>query len=265
MKRFAVLTDIDGTIIHSAGFYADGDILVETSGAYSGYMHPSVKNAIGLISNTATIIPVTTRSVDQYRRINWPEGTRPDIAIVTNGANLVTPDANKTGVVSLIDEAEHELWRQEIISTERRLGSFSCVRDTRVVDGSYVLAILNDASRVQGHPSCLDVDTTLKVFREGKKVYYFPPYINKSIALAHVRRQIPDAFVIAAGDSLNDVAMMTYADFAFAPSSLKSCMANRQAVTFIPDEEFEGALMPSILGLIASAPDKCRGGDSSGV
>ena len=260
MKKYVVLTDIDGTIIHSARFYADGDILVESSGTHKGYMGPSVARVIESIANVATVIPVTSRSIDQYLRINWPAGTKPVVAIVTNGANLVVSDLGGTRVVPLVEDVNQGFWRQELDATKGRIGAYSCVRSARIVDDSYVLAILDGTSLTQEHPSCLDVDSSFSVFREGKKVYCFPPHVNKSLAVAYLRKTRPNALIIAAGDSLNDIAMLMAADYAFAPSSLEHRLTCSKKATFIASEIFESTLMPCILNLIAREPVSCLEG-----
>ena len=39
--------------------------------------------------DTVSIIPVTTRSIEQYNRIQWPKGFRPEYEVVANGGILL--------------------------------------------------------------------------------------------------------------------------------------------------------------------------------
>ncbi len=45
--------------------------------------------------SSSLLVPVTTRSVDQYRRIRWPGSREPDLAVTTNGAILLEPRADQ--------------------------------------------------------------------------------------------------------------------------------------------------------------------------
>lgn len=81
-----IFSDLDGTLIFSASRKQPGDIVCE----YKDNREISciTKRQAELLPGL-TIIPVTTRSIEQYRRIRFPEGFSPEYALTDNGGTLL--------------------------------------------------------------------------------------------------------------------------------------------------------------------------------
>lgn len=81
-----IFSDLDGTLIFSASRKQPGDIVCE----YKDNREISciTKRQAELLPGLA-IIPVTTRSIEQYRRIRFPEGFSPEYALTDNGGTLL--------------------------------------------------------------------------------------------------------------------------------------------------------------------------------
>ncbi|MDR1579784.1 MAG: hypothetical protein LBS35_05460, partial [Synergistaceae bacterium] len=106
VRRFVLFaSDLDNTLIHSYRVAEAGDICVETrDGKKLSFMSPKAHGILKDIAAKCAFVPVTTRSLEQYRRLDL--GVKPKYALVANGALL------------LIDGEVDELWASE---TRRRL------------------------------------------------------------------------------------------------------------------------------------------------
>ena len=82
---YAMFSDLDGTLIFSAAKRLPGDVLVELRG---GEEISCVTSRQAELLPGLEVIPVTTRSIEQYRRIAIP-GFSPEFAIVDNGGTLL--------------------------------------------------------------------------------------------------------------------------------------------------------------------------------
>ena len=90
MKGIVFASDLDNTLLYSRSHKREGDVCVEhIKGEAHGFMTPLAIERLREVSQKVRLIPVTTRSVEQYRRIEWPEGTAPEYAVTTNGAVLL--------------------------------------------------------------------------------------------------------------------------------------------------------------------------------
>lgn len=89
MKKILFACDLDNTLIHSyKKKYAD-DICVEIyNGNEQSFISARTKNLLKEIAEKIIFVPITTRSVEQYKRIFWFENFSPSFAVTTNGAKF---------------------------------------------------------------------------------------------------------------------------------------------------------------------------------
>ena len=86
--KFNVLfSDLDGTLIFSTNRKKVGDIVIELKDGAD--ISCITARQAELLPEIRNIIPVTTRSVEQYRRIEFPEGFAPEYALCDNGGTLL--------------------------------------------------------------------------------------------------------------------------------------------------------------------------------
>lgn len=96
MKEILLACDVDNTLIHSWKHRKEGDLCIEHIGEKEqGYMSRKAAELYSSLPENILLVPVTTRSVDQYRRIRWPGSREPDLAVTTNGAILLEPRADQ--------------------------------------------------------------------------------------------------------------------------------------------------------------------------
>lgn len=163
-------------------------------------------------------VPVTTRSLEQYRRITWPDGCIPHLALTTNGSLL------------LIDGEVDEAWQQASLEMVRlhaaELGRLHALLSPnkafvhcRLVDQMYLFVSCEDeAAAVREEAKCREM-TSLTVEASGRKIYFFPPGIDKGTSLERLRKRFLPRKIFCAGDSLIDLPMLEKADAAFVPHS----------------------------------------------
>lgn len=168
------------------------------------------------------LIPTTTRTVEQYRRIDLGLG-EPQYALVCNGGVLLVDGQEEEGwyqeTLELISECREELDRAGRILREDADRSFE-VRNIRE------LFLFTKSERPEISAGKLREKLDMEkmgVFTNGVKVYAVPKRLNKGKAVRRFRERFHPEKVIAAGDSGFDIPMLEEADLGFAPKELGRC------------------------------------------
>lgn len=213
MEKILFASDLDNTLIHSHKRRRADDICVELyDGNEQSFISPRALDLLKEISRRVLFVPITTRSIAQYRRIFWTEDFFPRYAVVANGAYIFEDERRENflrGVVGAYVE-ELESLREKFSSDER----FDICR---IVDESFLFLRCGDEFDANEN----FFDTRLTVGHTGKKIYLFPPELNKGNALKLLTKKFPAEKIFAAGDSEIDRPMLELADVAFAPRSLR--------------------------------------------
>lgn len=226
-----VACDLDRTLIYSPRAFwlktADADAPpIVVSEIYQGvpisYMTRAAEQVLLELAATATFMPVTTRTVAQYSRVQLP-GTVPPFAITTNGgtilvdgvadadwsrslrARLTAEAAPLEQVRALLEDPAASAWIQRVLTAEE-LFTYAII-DRDAMPEAWIGSL---------HAQCAELGWTVSV--QGRKLYCVPRAINKSEAVAEVRRRLGGPVLLAAGDSLLDQQMLEEADFAFRPA-----------------------------------------------
>lgn len=198
--------DLDNTLIHSYKYRRAGDICVEHyEGREQSFISPRTLELIKNFSEQNLFIPVTTRSIAQYRRIFWTEDFKPRYAVVTNGAYFLDGDNQENFLREVATPYQDELNRQ-LAAADEKIFSIA-----RIVDESFLFLKCRDDIE----PAEISFDTNLTVEHFGKKIYLFPPELNKGEALKLLIKRFSPEKVFAAGDSSIDLPMLQLADVSF--------------------------------------------------
>ena len=232
-KKILFACDLDNTLIHSHRRRSEVDICVELlNGREQSFITPYAQSLVEKIQSAENImlVPVTTRSVEQYRRIQWQEGCAPELALVCNGSVLL-----RNG--SIDDE-----WRKESVELTRpyeeelkRLcgmySGYSCFKTVRIVDGMFLFAYCREEENTAEIAADCAGDTVLRTQYSGHKLYFFPPAADKGRAVRRLFQELEFSEIIAAGDSVIDLPMLEEADRALVPDNdiaeqlKKSCVS----------------------------------------
>jgi hydroxymethylpyrimidine pyrophosphatase-like HAD family hydrolase len=222
-------SDLDRTLIYSLsaiGVPEDSPGLVPAeviNGRVVSYISQQALAQLVELASNIIFMPVTTRTIEQYKRINlFQETVIPDYAITSNGGNI------------LIGGAVDKDWREYIgrlverdsaAAEEVRVLVRSVVREEWIIserycdDLFYTFVVHRDLLPMDeiAHLAERLQDLGWRVSLQGRKLYVVPAAVNKSDAIIHVRRTVQSEPMVASGDSLLDKSLLESADYAIAP------------------------------------------------
>ncbi|TRW86222.1 HAD family hydrolase [Mycolicibacterium sp. 018/SC-01/001] len=228
-----IASDLDRTLIYSQRVFSTAPpphTCVEFyNGAPISYMTDTAMRALAELAAQHIVVPATTRTIAQYRRITLP-GAPFHFAVTSNGGTI------------LIDGKPDDQWSAQIRRQIRMDGpeiqvvtaalrvqvSDEWVKSLNSAEGLFCYLVV-DEDRLPGdfiaRWSSWCTARGWRVSRQGRKIYTVPRSLCKSHAVAEVRRRLIDsgqldaqAEVFAAGDGALDAALLSFADAAIRPA-----------------------------------------------
>ena len=167
------------------------------------------------------IIPTSTRTIEQYERIDLKIGTF-KYALVCNGSVL------------LVDGKKDKDWYEESL----RLAKPSNLEvkkaleylendkrrtfELRHIEDLFVFTKCDEAETVVNELREYLDKNLVNVFNNKEKVYVLPTLLSKGKAIERLRKYLKVEFIIAAGDSEFDISMVEAADVGLVPYGFKS-------------------------------------------
>ena len=230
-----IFSDIDGTLIFSAAKKRPEDIVCEyKDGVEISCITPRQAELFPKLSG---VIPVTTRSIEQYLRINFPSGFSPKYALVDNGGTLLIngkPDQKWTkNSLDIVENCSAELSRCRLAMENDVRRSF----EIRLVDGMFLFTKSDSPEQLLELLKSV-AGERVECFAVGAKLYAIPAEINKGSAAKRLRERIlPSSRTICAGDSTMDISLLRIADTAVFPEDLSGLVDIPNRVAF-PRERF---------------------------
>lgn len=219
MERILFASDLDNTLLFSYRYREDTDQCVEyLEGKEQGFCTRRSLELLPLVQRETLFVPVTTRSVAQYRRIDWPISCTPRYAVAANGGILLV---NGTEDLEWRRQTEErvEPWQEELRVLEGQLTQAPMLKRARMVDGLYLFAACDDGESAQAGGRFFANRTGLDIAVSGRKVYFFPPVLNKGDAVKRLKARFLPNRTICAGDSVIDIPMLREADLALLPNA----------------------------------------------
>jgi hydroxymethylpyrimidine pyrophosphatase-like HAD family hydrolase len=222
-----IACDLDGTLIYSrrrAGEQVVVDDLVcaeRIDGAPASFLTRAAHAAIVDLDRMAYVIPVTTRSREQFDRVTLPLTSRH--AVAANGGLLLADGrvddswsaavAQRLRGVAPVEQAARHLeqacrpgWTKRMTVVE---ALFCCaVVDVDALPADF-MAERESWADVHGWRASL----------QGSKLYLVPGPLTKSAAVAEVARRVGAQRVFAAGDAVLDIDLLRSATRGVHPSA----------------------------------------------
>ncbi len=227
--------DLDNTLIYSYKKKQDGFICVEMNkGREQGFMTAHTFSNFADMIEKVMFIPVTTRSVEQYRRISFPNSYIPEYALVSNGATLIH-NGEITENWNIIEK--NSSLRLKLNEVYNRYCNDKRFINCRIVDDSYVFVYCSpdtDAERVTKE---LSDSVSLNVELSGRKIYFFPENLNKGNAVGRLNEILHCDHIISAGDSLMDASMLNIADKAIVPINFDDSLLSHNRIIRAGDSD----------------------------
>jgi hypothetical protein len=219
-------TDLDRTMIYSKRARTLGTddgpaVCVEIhDGKQSSWMTAAAAQVLTELGAAALVVPVTTRILEQYRRVLLP-GAPVKYAVAANGGTLLVDghiDRDWTRHVEgqLVDVFPLDrVWDQlaHVCHPEFTV-------KVRNASGLFVYAVVHPSRLPAGFVEDVSGWAAERGWRtslQGRKLYLVPERLTKSSAVAEVRKRAGCDLVLAAGDSLLDTDLLLSADRGIHP------------------------------------------------
>ena len=233
MINYLFACDLDNTLIHSYKHKTDDDICIEIyNGREQSFISSRAAELLKEIVQKVLFIPVTTRSIEQYQRIQWIAGTKPDYAVVSNGANFINNDDIDFEWKSYFFTEHIQPYANELDHQKILLSQSPNFTICRIVDGSFLFLKCSDDIDVEKISIELQEQTNLTVQYSGRKIYLFPQRLNKGEALLQLKQLFNPDKVFCAGDSVIDVPMLNLANIAYVPSNFSFLLSHSYNIAF---------------------------------
>ena len=229
-----LFSDLDGTLIFSAARKQVGDIVIERKDGRD--ISCITARQAELFPKLANVVPVTTRSVEQFRRIEFAKcGFSPKYALCANGGVLLIDgetDAEWSAwSAEIYRECEAELSRfRELLENDPRR-SF----EVRLVDGLFLFTKSAEPSETLKY---LGEGELCESFFTGEKVYVTPKKLNKGAAVKRLTERLELSEFAAAGDSLMDLPMLNAAHTAMFTDNIPESGVTAREKLIRPREGF---------------------------
>lgn len=203
MQNILLASDLDNTLLFSWRHRQEGDVCVEwLDGREQGFCTPGSLAMLAELNRELLFVPVTSRSVEQYRRIAWPAACRPRYAVTTNGGILLAEGEVDRQWLARTRELI-EPWQNELRELEIRLTRVPINKRSRMVDDIYLFAACDKREDAQALGALLKGSTSLDTAVSGRKVYFFPPLLNKGEALLRLKVRLRPDKTLCAGDTIS--------------------------------------------------------------
>ncbi len=216
-------TDLDNTLIYSYKHdIGPNKRCVEIyQGREISYITEKTFGQLKRVREEYRIIPVSTRTEEQYNRINLGIGPI-EYALVCNGGVLLENGARDSTwyieSLKIIEQSRDEVEKGiSLLEVDNRR-----YFELRYIDQLFVFTkcsspddVISDLKKV------LDLEK-VNVFNNGEKVYIVPVELSKGRAIKRLREKINATNIFAAGDSEFDISMLTEADIGFVPAEFEA-------------------------------------------
>ena len=181
------------------------------------------------IRRQVVLVPTTTRTIEQYQRIDLG-GEMPEYALVCNGGILLVQGQSDQEWYQesrkMIQDCQEDLhMAEEILQTDPEVNF-----EVRNIEQLFLFTKSVRPERTICRLRERLGFSQVEVFSNGTKVYAVPEKLNKGQAVRRFRQKVQADLVTAAGDSRFDLPMLTEADLGLADWELKKEMERIQKV-----------------------------------
>ncbi len=225
--------DLDNTLIYSYkhDIGSEKRCVERYQGREISFMTSYAYHALPQVSQRYLFVPTTTRTMEQYQRIDFGI-PRPAYALVCNGGILLKNDAIDAKwyqeSLAMIQDAQEALVQAMAVLHQDAAVCF----EVRNIQDLFVFTKSHDAQATIARLQRALHTPAVDILQNGCKVYVLPKMLQKGTAVRRFREKMRAETVFAAGDSLFDLSMLQAADVAFAPQSLQHQLPNPQNVMF---------------------------------
>ncbi len=217
-----VASDLDRTLIYSRGaLEAHGDRLRALLAVErhehkdASWMTAAAAESFAELDRHAVVVPVTTRTPEQWHRVRLPGPPSPYVITANGGVLLVNDGVDHTWDATVTAELAQVAPLAEIWAHASRVCRPEWTVKLRNARGMFCYAVLH---RKRVPPGFLAeaagwaAQRGWRLSLQGRKLYWVPRSLTKSAAVAEVARRTAADVIVAAGDSLLDADLLEAAD-----------------------------------------------------
>lgn len=231
-------SDLDNTLIysykHEIGLHKKCVEIYQ--GREISYMTDLSWELLKKIQQQTLFVPTTTRTIEQYQRIQL--GNKPpEYALVCNGGILLHHGESDSNWYResrrLVASCQADLFQAEKLLKTDEYVNF----EVRNIENLFVFTKSakpkQTIKRLHKHLEGSQVE----LFSNGMKVYAVPRKLNKGEAVKRFRHRIAREITVAAGDSRFDIPMLKEADLALARWELQKEQMGGKHVIYLGEKE----------------------------
>lgn len=211
-------TDLDNTIIYSYKHDIGSDkINVELyQGREISFISKQTFALLQEVKQKMLIVPTTTRTIEQYNRINLSVGDFKYALTCNGGILLVDGTSDEDWYKKSLDLVKES---NEIIGVASKYLEKCPARyfELRYIEKLFLFTKCTEPEKVVADLIQVLDSELVDVFNNGDKVYVVPRKLSKGMAIRRFKEYIKADYIIAAGDSEFDISMVTEADKGIVP------------------------------------------------
>ena len=238
-------SDLDNTLIYSykhdignekrnVELYQSREISYVTDKTYS-LLHE--------LSEKTLFVPVTTRSIEQYKRIDFGIGDIKYALVCNGGVLLVNGEKDSAWYnesLNLVKPCLDELNKGMSILEKEPSRKF----EIRFIENLFVFT------------KC---ENLVDVFNNIEKIYILPKSLDKGAAIRRFKKHINAGTVISAGDSEFDVSMLENADIGMVPVDFSWNLSSKNRILRNSSEKlFSEFVLENALNFLSNPLEQIR-------
>ena len=219
--------DMDNTIIYSyKRNIGENKLNVELyNGREISFISEKTHDLLKKVSEKMTIIPTSTRTEEQYKRIDLDIGIVPYALVCNGGVLLVNGKRDREWYLESLQMIRNS--RPEMEKAQQILAGDSRRKfELRFLDELFIFTKCEKPEEVVEDLQAKLTTKLVDVFHNGEKVYVVPVNLSKGMAVRRLRKRLQPAYIIAAGDSEFDVSMVEESDLGLVPAGFKEIYGN---------------------------------------
>ena len=218
-------SDLDKTIIHSRNSINDVNnalAIEKYLSEHISFVSSEIILSLQKLSKKMTIIPVTTRTVEQYKRIKFESfNINFQWAITNNGACILHNGQPVMEWEKVIKTKIQQSERFKVVFD--KYSAYKNVKGilrTKAAEGMFFYSILDkenfDVTSIKKFIEYIET-VGWKYYFSGRKLYFIPEGITKERAVLFILEKMGENNFIASGDSWLDINMLNYSQRAYVP------------------------------------------------
>jgi hydroxymethylpyrimidine pyrophosphatase-like HAD family hydrolase len=223
------VTDLDRTMIYSNRHIgtlkknrADYVCAEKRDGIETTFMTKRAYDLFCDLSSKTMVIPCTTRTIEQYIRIDLiSSNSNINYAICNNGGSILIGGVEDLNWSSKVKKkiVNNSARLKDVLARSNKMIDQNHILDVRIVENLFYYYIMNEipSEEVLGQLEDKAGKLNWKIYMHGRKLYYIPNELKKSHAVNYLINILEIDSYVAAGDSILDLDFLESSTYSIVP------------------------------------------------